>query len=210
MNAETQGRAAPERRYPETRIGPFDFSEVTSTEVLACASGSSHRASIASCHEVATDLGFYTQPDPIGLEAGTNLFAYALGNPVINVDPAGLSTLPCCNQDFLTCLNACVRAGDPLPGLRKLMVSPGTPIPKWLLRGLGMRAPTVMGAHGQASAASVGSRLCGMGARNPVRWLGRFVFFPAFVTYGTYMAGLEGFCAAECANDRCFVMEGCQ
>jgi RHS repeat-associated protein len=35
-------------------------------------------------------LGRYTQPDPLGLEAGANRFTYALGNPIMNIDPDGL------------------------------------------------------------------------------------------------------------------------
>jgi RHS repeat-associated protein len=34
-------------------------------------------------------LGRYTQPDPLGLEAGANRFTYALGNPIMNIDPDG-------------------------------------------------------------------------------------------------------------------------
>jgi RHS repeat-associated protein len=34
-------------------------------------------------------LGRFTQPDPIGLEAGANRFSYALANPIMNIDPDG-------------------------------------------------------------------------------------------------------------------------
>jgi len=34
-------------------------------------------------------LGRYTQPDPIGLEAGANRFNYALVNPIMRIDPDG-------------------------------------------------------------------------------------------------------------------------
>jgi hypothetical protein len=94
VSAESHGLAAPERRYPETRIGAFDFSEATGTEVLGYASGSPHRASIDSCREVAADLGLYSQPDPIGLDGGLNLFAYANGSPTGYTDSFGLQGLP--------------------------------------------------------------------------------------------------------------------
>ena len=37
------------------------------------------------------ELGRYMEPDPIGLEAGLNPYAYAGSNPVMNVDSSGLS-----------------------------------------------------------------------------------------------------------------------
>ena len=90
---QADGLAEATESYPETRIEAFDFSEATGTEVIGYASGSPHRASIASCREVATDLGQYSQPDPIGLDGGLNLFAYANGQPMLFVDPLGLDVL---------------------------------------------------------------------------------------------------------------------
>lgn len=40
--------------------------------------------------------GQYTQADPIGLEGGVNLFAYALDNPIVYDDPFGLKVRMCC------------------------------------------------------------------------------------------------------------------
>lgn len=97
--ADGLGEAA--ESYPETRIGAFDFSEATGTEVLGYASGSPHRASIDSCCELAADLGLYTQPDPIGLRGGPNLFQYANGNPVNATDPRGLRTCVIFARDSL-------------------------------------------------------------------------------------------------------------
>ena len=39
------------------------------------------------------ELGRYMEPDPIGLEGGLNMFAYAGSNPVMNVDPSGLASV---------------------------------------------------------------------------------------------------------------------
>ena len=39
--------------------------------------------------------GRYSSPDPIGLEAGINLFDYARSSPAVYTDPLGLSTYLC-------------------------------------------------------------------------------------------------------------------
>ena len=50
------------------------------------------------------DTGRFTQPDPIGLSGGTNLYAYAGGDPVNLVDPMG--TTPNSVKNFLTQTNS--------------------------------------------------------------------------------------------------------
>jgi RHS repeat-associated protein len=63
-------------------------------------------------------LGTFLSPDPIGVEGGTNLYAYVLGNPVNGTDRSGLLKDPC------------VEGGDIDPGCRPFVSSP--------LMGLGM------------------------------------------------------------------------
>lgn len=52
--------------------------------------------------------GRYAQSDPIGLEGGVATFAYAGSNPIINLDPSGLSTLSMCArpENVLACAAA--------------------------------------------------------------------------------------------------------
>ncbi len=38
-------------------------------------------------------IGAYRRPDPLGLAAGVNLYAYTAGNPVNFIDPYGLNTM---------------------------------------------------------------------------------------------------------------------
>jgi hypothetical protein len=45
------------------------------------------------CRWYRSSWGRYTQPDPIGLRAGANLFSYAVTNPTLFVDRRGLASV---------------------------------------------------------------------------------------------------------------------
>lgn len=87
--ADTLGELPP--RYPETRIGPFDFSAATHTEVLGDVSGSPHRASASRSTELTADPFFFLQEDPLRrVNAMTRTFDYVGNGPVAMADPLGL------------------------------------------------------------------------------------------------------------------------
>lgn len=47
-------------------------------------------------------MGRYTRPDPLGLEAGLNLYVYVEGNPLNYFDPRGLAIYICSRKAFIT------------------------------------------------------------------------------------------------------------
>ncbi len=81
--------------------------------------------------------GHYTSADPIGLQAGTNLYAYAGGNPVAYADPLGLIS-----QNEIDRMNCCDlareinRAFREMRRLQKNELNPGkqrgSPFSFWL------------------------------------------------------------------------------
>jgi hypothetical protein len=116
----------------KTRIGPSAVFGQTHTEPLPFVSHEAHRTSTDSWPETASDLGLYTQPDPIGITSnesgfrlfparqvgpvalpspGGNLFSYAEGSPTRLIDPTGEQAVAWA----LPAAGGCAIADGPLP-----------------------------------------------------------------------------------------------
>lgn len=108
-----------------------------------------------------------------------------------------------CQQTLLDCLANCIRAYDPLSDEFKVALTGlGGTFPKAMVglpRGLGgaSRMTTVPSAlaHGLGGG---GAGTAGGAARV----VGR-VASPIWIGYGLYLAGMEGYCAADCAMNAC-------
>ena len=108
-----------------------------------------------------------------------------------------------CQQTFLDCLANCIRAYDPLSDEFKLALTGlGGTFPKAMVglpRGLG-------GAKGVTTVPSVVAHALGGGkAGTPggaARIVGR-IASPIWIGYGVYLAGMEGYCAADCVMNSC-------
>lgn len=108
-----------------------------------------------------------------------------------------------CKQTFLDCMAQCIRAYDPLNDESKIgLTAIGGTFPKsWvgLPRGLGGASPmtTVPSATAHALGGGGAGTLGGA-----ARGLGRLAS-PVWIGYGVYLFGMEGYCAASCANNKC-------
>ncbi|MDF3836224.1 DUF6531 domain-containing protein [Cupriavidus basilensis] len=103
-----------------------------------------------------------------------------------------------CQQTFMDCLANCIRAYDPLSDEFKIALTGlGGTFPKAMVglpRGLG-------GAKSVTAVPSVVAHSLGGGkagtAGGATRLVGR-IASPIWIGYGVYLAGMEGYCAANC------------
>jgi RHS repeat-associated protein len=139
-----------------------------------------------------------------GYKDGYNLYAaYFVPN---GNDPSGMGF-----WSYLTCLNNCIQANDPidLALAKALGLIAGTPLPKaWVattadtlgLSDLARAVRISMGTPGASSTTTLPSALSAAirgGGRTGLRTLGRFAA-PVVVGYGLALAALEVACAAHC------------
>lgn len=125
------------------------------------------------------------------------------GRPPTFMEDLG-SLIPGNSHDRLGCISRCIEANDPLNLLAKgILYGLGGPIPKSLLKALGMRTVGVggPGASGFTTIPSVGSTITRAGMRSGLRAAGRLSFV-AWLAYADYMAGVDLACAAKCACNR--------
>ena len=154
--------------------------------------------------EVSPQTGRWLSRDPIAEAGEVNLYAYANNAPSMLTGPLGLEpTGPDGQPSFIDCFANCIRTYDPLGDLGKAsLTAAGGTFPKsavGLPRGLA-------GASSMTTVPSAVAHGLGGGASGTfggvARGFGR-VFSPIWITYGAYLFGLEAYCAAACADDKC-------
>ncbi|HET6382389.1 MAG TPA: RHS repeat-associated core domain-containing protein, partial [Armatimonadota bacterium] len=148
--------------------------------------------------------GRWLNRDPFGYLGGINLYSYVANDPPTRNDPTGF--------DWLDCWVRCIRQLDPVnaasraltgknlmnPTTRAALALVGGTVPKSLAKKLGVRV--IRGGKDVTTLPSILSSKLHLGARNPVRSVGRF-FSPIFVWYGVTMAGVEAWCTGACAGN---------
>jgi hypothetical protein len=144
--------------------------------------------------------------DPIGIAGGMNAYSYCGEDPINYNDPLG--------KDYLQCLANCMDTLDPLNILDRYLSKQGSaivkgtvnglgmPIPKFLVKLMGIRVIAHPGSWPITSPGSVISTITKMGTRSWLRSLGAAAS-EAWLAYGAYMAGVEAGCAIRCGFDSC-------
>lgn len=95
LRLESSSAAA--RSLPETRVWASRLSVPHGIWSQPSLTRSSHQGWSAASTTLASECGKYTQPDPLGLHGGLNIYGYTKGNPIIDFDPLGLC---CTNKDY--------------------------------------------------------------------------------------------------------------
>jgi RHS repeat-associated protein len=133
-------------------------------------------------------VGRFVSEDPIEHLSGEfDFYIYSQNNPFSFTDPLGLKA-QCCNQDWLDCMNKCLKANGVNPWAAAAL--PFGPWPKpWVLPG--------SSPYSSAARALFGLKNLGRS------WFVRYVTIPGVIIYGNYAAGVEITCSIQCLNDSC-------
>ena len=148
---------------------------------------------------------------------GTNLFAYALNDPVNVKDPHGEDAVDAVvdaldsvfgsawaesfnTGEFSECIGRCISETDPINALTKfLTVALGGPVPKEVAAWIIGRKIIQAGASRVTTVPSIVSAFFKLGGASTLRTVGYYsaIFF---TVYGDFMAGVVAACTAHCAT----------
>jgi hypothetical protein len=150
-----------------------------------------------------------------------NLYQHAGNNPIIYIDPNGLSPTPSAGlprtssavdingiistfggqRGWIDCFGDCIDDNDPLNLVAKgIFTGLGGTFPRAWITLIGLRATRLGGATTLTTVPSAASQCLGLGAGNALRVAGRIVS-PLWVAYGDYMAVVEARCAYVCGEN---------